>query len=206
MRQGVVAVVLILALATAGAVTWRYLHHDSGGARLAEATAIEAKGGVVEIPEDQAALIAEVAMLRAKIRDLDEALDTAEKAAPGAKPITIIRASTGPLQCTVPPPQALPVAVPSKPCPACVIATDEHPEIKVDAVELETKAGNTVLSGAAGVYVGDDRRFGGPFSAPLTNVHEVDTDTQAGWPTWKVAVVAVGSALAAGVLVAVVSR
>ena len=211
--RAVSVVVLALGVSCGVAYVYRVTHQDSGGKRLAEAAKLEARGAEVEIPEDVKQLVAEAAMLEAANADFRAAAHASETAAPSAAVIKIVKASTGPLQCASPTPRVVTVAAgPSTtdkplPCLTCVISPGERPEIKVTEAERRTEAGNVLLVGAAEVDVEGVRRFGGPFSAALTEVHELEPATvKTGWPMWALVGVGVAGVLVGGAAVVAVRR
>ena len=115
--------------------------------------------------------------------DLRAALALTRAAAPTAKPIAVVRASTGRVRVAAHPATQAPssgaTSSPVQP-PAghsgeggasprpCVLREGDDAEIRIDEVALRTKAGTTLLVGAASAWRGDVRLFGGPFSAAAT--------------------------------------
>lgn len=196
-------------------------------ARAAEGRELERAGQVVveAVPD----LAPRVATLEAENADLKAALEAARKAAKGARPVMIAHGSTGPVKASGKPrdtpsqanaatPGASPAPI-SSPVPAptghsgegatsssCLLAEGDQGEIRVDAVALQTRAGNRVLVGAASAHRlnPEARLFGGSFSAPVTWAAEREPATPAvrrwgagPWLGVSSSGVAVGAAVAA---------
>ena len=199
---------LLAALVAAGAGAY-YLQRqrvvEAEARRGAEAEALRAAGQVVVERRDHDHLEAEVERLTEINAELAAALARARRAAPGARPVAVASASTGPVVVEAPQKILTPGVneIDRAPDVPCLLAAGDRAELRVDEVVLETRAGNRVLVGAASAWRLEPapvtRLFSGPFSAPLASAEAVEP-APAGVPTWALVAVGVG-ALALGGLV-----
>jgi hypothetical protein len=188
-------------LGVALAAVWLVCKLDAGrsaageAARLAEAEALRAKGQIVTVIDSRAAIAGKVKRLEAESVDLRAALAVARRAAPGARPTLVVRASTGGVAAGGTPRDA---GRPPNPAggrgpgaktesltgagPACLLAAGDRGEVRVDQVLLETRAGNLVFVGAASAFrvspAPETRLFGGQLRA------EVAAQKPPGAPGW----------------------
>jgi hypothetical protein len=132
---GLRAVGLLLVGAACGA--FALYHLDTRHAaerelrRVAEAEQLRAKGQIVEEKRRRQDAEAVADSLAGHNAELGRALEAAKRAAPDAKVVRVVEASTGPVVATAP------------------VAAGDQVEIRVGEVELESKEGNHVLAGAA---------------------------------------------------------
>lgn len=147
---------------------------ESERARLAEAAELEAKGQLVAAMSSRAELQAAARRLADENADLAAALEKAQKAAPGARPVLVIQGSTGPLPvagAARPSPPSGGTA-PAPAAPSCLLALGDKGEIRSDAVVLRTNAGNLVFVGTAAAWRVEpgppERLFGGQILGKVT--------------------------------------
>lgn len=162
--------VVLLAAVSCAVISWalkRDAAEHEDRAREVEARELESQDLVVAAQTEQQKLRDQVADLEASNSDLRSALDRARKAAPGVREVSVVQASTGHVTASG---QARPET--TEECPPCLLAEGDTAEIRVDQVELETKAGNHVVVGAAECRrvapPPETRLAGGPFEASLT--------------------------------------
>ena len=145
---------------------------ESERARLAEAIVLAQQGQIVADLQSRAELAARARRLAAENADLAEALAKAQRAAPGARPVVVVQASTGPVPAAGAA-RPSPPSGGSAPAPAapCLLAAGDSGEIRVDSVLLETKAGNLLFVGAASAWRVEPgppaRLFGGQLMAKV---------------------------------------
>lgn len=132
--------------------------------RLAEEAQLRAEGFLVVEQAKTRDLEREARRLAGENLDLAAELARARAAAPGARVVGTVSASTGPRTAggaprpgpACPPPegpppaQIIPRIIPAP--PACVLAAGDTGEIRVDQVALETREGAQLLVGAASVW------------------------------------------------------
>jgi hypothetical protein len=171
-----VAVMLVL-LALGGWKASSYLQREVAAAT--EAQRLRDKDVIVKLEQSRYAERATAAKLMADNADLRAAVAKAQAASPGARPVSTTQASTGPVTASGPgrPPPAAPapgVPEPSQPpaAPVCLLAVGDRGELRADEVELETKLGNRVVTGALSAWRldpgGPVNILHGPLSAALT--------------------------------------
>lgn len=153
-----------------------------------ESRAAEA-GLIVVHSAEKAALSAQLEWARKESREFAEAYDAASEALK-ARPVIVVRASTGPVPVTtssfddkkreVPmdPPDHMPAQIaPGMPAPAtppapCLLSEGDQGEITITETVLQTEAGARVLVGAADAFrVTPEPRmrlFGGSFRTEIT--------------------------------------
>jgi len=170
--------------------------------REIEARELEAQGLVVAAQKEQKDLRTQVASLEANNVDLMEALSRARRASPGSRDVSAVQASTGPVGASG---DARPTVVSDD--PKCLLAEGDMAEIRVDQVEIETKAGNRVIVGAAECRrvepKPETRLAGGPFEASLTTAMVIGKPKQKppGWGVGPAVMVSSSDGLAYGVAV-----
>jgi hypothetical protein len=109
-------------------------------ARLAAAGQV-----VVEPVEDLRPAVEELLRGNGLLR---EALERARRAAPGARPVAVVQASTGPRPAGGEPRPADPPPA-GEDCPPSLLAPGDSTELRVDEVVLETRKGSHLLVGTA---------------------------------------------------------
>lgn len=153
--------VIVAVVIAAGRVGGSYLARER--ARAAEAQKLTDQGNLVAAQGERDALKREAGDLRRKLGDLDTALKRAEADARGARVVATryyaawARASGKPRPSVPGAPQACPGPLPgpSEPPaagPAVLLAEGDRVKVEVGTVELETKKGNTVVTGAVNVF------------------------------------------------------
>jgi len=154
-----VIIAMLAGLAAVGALAYklnRGAEAQAELARMAEAGRLSAQGLVVEERRQKDALQADRDRLAAENPELRAALERAEKAARGARVVSVVSASTGSATATGEPRPPSPVATSSIVTPKqeapCLLAPGDRAEIRVDQVTFETRAGNRVLVGAAAAW------------------------------------------------------
>lgn len=183
------AAVLAVALVALGAYCW-WLHGRVGQEaelrRAAEARELEALGLVVTEKRSREELEHQAAALTEHNASLAAELARARKASPGAHVVATVAASTGPV-ATSNDPAAIREHNSSTSTAPCLLTPGDRAEVRVEQVELETRAANHVIVGTATAYRLDPeaRLFGGPFSAPVTRAYE-EPPPVCGCPTWKI--------------------
>ncbi len=165
----VIAVALLAAVLVQRLDAGRRAEHEAR--RLAEAAELEAQGQIVASLRSRAELQASARRLAAENADLAEALKTAQRAAPGARPVMVVEASTGPVPAAGAARPSPPSGGPA-PAPAtCLLAAGDRGEVRVDSVLLQTRAGNLVFVGAASAWRLEPgppaRLFGGQLTAKV---------------------------------------
>jgi hypothetical protein len=167
--------------------------------RASEARALADAGVEVVDQEGEADVDRRVAELEAANADLRAANERLRSAAPGARPVSAARASTGRVAAGGAPRGATVAASPSPgydaaPTPAqvvaappasaqaggaCLLAPGDVAEARVDAVAWRTDKGNHLVTLALGAYrlsPGPEAKlFGGPASLELTHAVELET-------------------------------
>jgi hypothetical protein len=142
----VVLVALLAAVLVQRLDAGRRAAHEA--ARLAEAEVLRQKGVAVAAQADARALRAALQGAVARSEDLAAELERVKRASPGARPVAVAHATSGPLQAggaarpTVPPTSAAA-------CPACLLAAGDRGELRLAQATLQTKGGNLVFVGAA---------------------------------------------------------
>ena len=187
-------------------------------ARAVEATRLAADGQIVEAQRTAKQIEAEKDAMAVGNEALRLALAAAHKAAPGAKVVRTMRASTGPMvaggaprecpvsnreqttQSTQSPTQS------ASTCPVCLVAPGDSLEVRVAEVDLHTKAGNRVVVGSGECLrvlpLPETSLARGPFEASLTTVHEFAPPVDDRWPWYVHGAIGLGVGLVAGVMVA----
>lgn len=162
MQKFTAGLVLVLFLAVVGLTiaVQRQSRAAAEARRSAEAAELAAKNVTVARDASERQLRADLDAAKKEIRGFADALVRARKAAPKAKVIATVRASTGP------------VAVAASPA-ACVLKPGDKGQIDVASSELRTEAGNKVLVQAAQASRVDPDGskvvlFGGELRADLT--------------------------------------
>jgi len=183
---------------------WNRTHKQLTDAqRDAEAAQLALKQQIVEVQESKGALQSSVKDLMGQNELLKEAYESALRAAPDAKPVSEARLDTGPLRVHTPPrpaPQpvqsaggagetqaaatAQPALPPAGPSSVYALRDIDQMSIEVEQVELQTKAGNTVVIGVASAYVLEPIKAllaEGKFQSPLSASHSLETALPARW-------------------------
>jgi len=165
--------VIILLLLMTAAWLWRERENAKAeAARAQEAVTLAAKGQIVERPVEQDMLENEIASLEVENLDLRVAIQKAKQAAPDAKVTQVEHAQIAPTIVTAAPE----VATPST---RCVVSDGDKLELKIDQVELQTKAGNIVLVGSASAWRTDpppaEQLVTGKFEQSTTTISGIDT-------------------------------
>jgi hypothetical protein len=132
--------------------------------REAEARELKLKGQIVAEQTSKANIVGDLVKALDQNALLAELVAKAQAASPGAKPVAVTHGSTGTIIAggSAAPPGA-PVPPISYPCPggqgqtaqpppSCLLAQGDPARIDVDVVDLETRAGNTLVVGTAQVW------------------------------------------------------
>ena len=155
-------------------------------ARGAEAQRLEDQGLIVALTSERGALRDDVARLTAESTDLRDALARARAASPGTRPVATTRLRTGqvpaagaPRPAVVCPSTPTPTPTPTPPreeTPECLLADGDIGELRMESVELQTKAGNHVVVAALSAWRLEPEPatvlFHGPAEAPLSRASE----------------------------------
>ena len=170
---------IIVAMAAIGVwLVQRAWWQESEAEREAEMRELEAQEQIVEIRKERDQLKADLDVMLDMNNAMQGALDEARKVAPGAKVVRVVRASTGQVTSDGVPriegrPENYQSMTGSQPID-CLLARGDTAEIRVDQVELETKAGNRVLVGTAEAWrltpEPETKLIAGPFEADFTHV------------------------------------
>jgi hypothetical protein len=209
------------ALAIAFALCAAWLVHrawtvEADAARAVEASKLAADGKIVELRKTADDLKRDLDVELESNSALQDALDEARKAAPGAKITRTVRASTGPMvaggsprECQAPilhrPSTDL---APTMRCPVCLVAPGDPIEVHISEVDLQTKAGNRIVVGTGECLrvlpAPETSLARGPFEASLTQVDELEPIPRDVTPTLGlgVAAFASGKGTALGVAIA----
>lgn len=180
------------ALLVAAVFLWNREHRARTDAlRSAEAARLELQNQIVAHEQTRRELQGSISGLLENNASLEAALSEARTAAPDAKPVRAARLDTGPLAVAAKPeaprvPRAAPAV--AKPC---ALAVEDAVSIEVDTVDLETKAGNTLVVGTASVFRVDpppkELLASGRFQAPLSRSEALAPPSE---PRWGVAALA----------------
>lgn len=201
------------ALAVAFAICAAWLVHrawsvESEAERAAEAKQLEAEGQIVELQRTRDALDHDLDVALAENSKLSDALDEAREAAPDAKVTRVVRASTGPMIVDG---HQMPVKCQSNkpyaeltPLPTCLVSPGDSLEVRVNEVDLLTKAGNTVIVGTGECLrvspPPETSLASGKFEASLTHVSGIaPPPPDDRWPWYVHEAIGVGVGFAAAV-------
>ncbi len=154
--------------------------------RGAEAQRLKDQGLIVALTSERGALRDDVARLTAESADLRDALARARAASPGTRPVAASQLRTGSVPASgaarpQPPTTCPPVPAPAPPPereeePACLLAEGDLGEVRMESVELQTKAGNHVVVAALSAWRLSPEPatvlLHGPAEAPLSRAAE----------------------------------
>jgi hypothetical protein len=177
------AVVAALAMRTCSVERSRADVAEHAVARAGEAAELRDAGVEVAVQVEDLGPALQAALEWAQGSDdknhvLEDELARVRKAAPTAKPVAVVTASTGPVPVSPPVAPVVPGAgqAPASPplgppVPPCLLRPGDTGEVRVAEVRLVTEAGNTVLAGAAEAWrispAPAQRLFGGVLKADL---------------------------------------
>ena len=188
---------LVVALALGCAWLVRRAWNAEGEAAQAiEARELAAQDQIVGLRTTVEQLTKEQTTLTNHDAELQDALDAARKAASGAKVVRVVRASTGPMVVGGEP-RECPVSASTQQCPTCLLAVGDSVEVRVNEIDIETKADNRVAVGT-----GECLRVSpppetslarGPFEAKLTTVSQLEEPRPASDPGLGLGVAAFAS-------------
>jgi hypothetical protein len=196
--------VAVLAVAIALAVIFAALRREAAANAQrdteTERQRLIADHQIVALQTDKAGL--EAAVRVAVQGQLATAIEAAKKAAPGARVVRVMQASTGPVQVQPGASMATVVQPPEcPPVPACALAPGDTAEARVSEVDLQTKAGNQAVVGTAECWRLTPepavKLFGGPFEARLTTVTELEPIPDNRWVWWQHELIGAGVGAAA---------
>jgi hypothetical protein len=172
--------------------------------KAAEAQQLIAKHQIVVAQVTNAALVDKYKEVSDGNVELQKAVDEARKAAPKARVVRVVQASTGPVPIDEEAVRTMCAEL--MPANQSVEAQAElKGEIKVASVDLRTEKGNIIATGAAEAWQvePEPRRllFGGRFIAPATTAAELAPPPDTRWPWYTHLAIGLGAGLAAGVYV-----
>jgi hypothetical protein len=143
-------------------------------ARLAEAEVLRQRGLAVAAQTDAAGARSALRDAVAQVEGLAAEVKRLQAAAPGARPVIVIRSTTGPAEVGGAPRAADPAGVvpACAPCRACVLAAGDRGELRLAQAGFQTKGGNLVFVGAGEAWrvwpEPATRLFSGPLTAETT--------------------------------------
>lgn len=197
-----------LALAAAGIVVVSALRRETAADaernREIEARELLAQNQIVAAQKDHDGMQDDLDAAIKKNTQLKEALEAATRAAPTARVVRIVQASTGPVPMNEEAIRAM--------CAGLLPSQDDHKpeselkgEIHVASVDLHTDRGNLIATGAAeALQVWPEPKrvlFSGRFIAPATTASElVPPPHEQQWPWFYHEAIGIGAGLVAGLL------